>query len=296
MKKWVSITVIVMASVACAQMTPEEARKRMAELNREAATRPAYDRPVREIEPEKPQMETVHLRHWRLKEDAPDSVRVWFAMQPAYRQAAANALQKRLADAEARVAKLERDLDEAENRPIPYKKRSSTLPGGVSASRSVRDMDAVRQRKRDIAQIQQRLIAADQEVANLANAVREFERQTDWLHIPAVSSSELAVGMMGQSAAMRVSQVLGDTEALCEIAGQTVWVTGFDFSNVVDGERLAYDGIVHVSGIRSYTTVLGASRKVLVVEPIPLYDYLEEYFVQEVREVEEPIEPKRRRF
>jgi hypothetical protein len=49
-----------------------------------------------------------------------------------------------------------------------------------------------------------------------------------------------------------------------------VWLKGFSTSGLADGKAMAIGRAVQVTGSRQYTTAMGASKTVMVVEPFDI--------------------------
>lgn len=82
---------------------------------------------------------------------------------------------------------------------------------------------------------------------------------------------KLSAGAIGRVPyKLRVLQVLGDKEMICELGNDTIWVDGIPTAGLADGSsfRTDDDYVLFVAGTKSYTNTLGASKTVFVVQPV----------------------------
>lgn len=123
---------------------------------------------------------------------------------------------------------------------------------------------------------------------------------------PSFPNASLKTGMIGTfKYAFRINQVQGDTDMLGErfwsvprrvtrsINGryekgsvytvvkpddhtETIWVSGYPTGGLADGQSVKLEGVFRVSGTKTYTTVMGASRTVLTATPMNVEQYLKE--------------------
>lgn len=100
-----------------------------------------------------------------------------------------------------------------------------------------------------------------------------------------------AVGDVGGIVAFKVQQVIDEDTALLadpfsrRNTGITVWAEGIDFSGAVDGESMTVDEVVKISGTKTYTTALGGTKTVMVIEAVDLDPYRKGVAESELREL-----------
>lgn len=75
-------------------------------------------------------------------------------------------------------------------------------------------------------------------------------------------------GMKGDYFPVTIRQIIDSRNALVEIDEESFWLKGFGLGDLVDGKKIILTEAIYVSGTRQYTTILGASRTVLVLEPL----------------------------
>lgn len=132
----------------------------------------------------------------------------------------------------------------------------------------------------------------DQEVANLENRFKDasktkaperftLKKQLDAkrkeppkAYLPSIRPKSIALDDVGVLAGdIKIMSVASPTEALAVFelgkSEETVWVSGVNTSNMVSDTTYDFDRTwFWVSGTKTYTTVLGASKKVLILQAI----------------------------
>ncbi|MGC1274344.1 MAG: MJ0042-type zinc finger domain-containing protein [Planctomycetaceae bacterium] len=91
---------------------------------------------------------------------------------------------------------------------------------------------------------------------------------------------DTSVGAAGYVHQLRVVQILDDRTALVMFGDKIAMAVGWGTSDLVDGDAFAPEDAVVITGVKEYTTVLGAKSRVHVIEPFNLKKY-ETQFIPE---------------
>lgn len=101
---------------------------------------------------------------------------------------------------------------------------------------------------------------------------------TSLLMLPKVTT--LSMGSIGRlSCNCRILEVVGESELRVELddpfKNQDVWLSGWATGDLLDDDKGAIDSLVRIMGPKEYTTVLGANRRVILIEAIDMKPYFE---------------------
>lgn len=86
-------------------------------------------------------------------------------------------------------------------------------------------------------------------------------------YIPTLALREGSIGVISGNGFQRtkVTQIIDDSNMLCQIFDDTVWVTG-NTAGLVDGNGVFLKGLYRCTGTKQYRTILGASRTIYQIE------------------------------
>jgi hypothetical protein len=244
---WFILLLLCCFQVCYGQLTDDEAKRRMEELNRRAPVQTPEKRP-----PPQPK----RIKVWRAKDDAPPFVRIWSARLDDLRAWQIDAVKQKIDAEKARLAEIQR-------RPIPMvPARDGFIVG--------RAPDAAAQRRKT-----DDVRAAEKSIQSLWKEVHELENPT---HLPLPELPWRIGGFGICHAECTVLQVINSTNFLLEIERTSVWLEG-KFPGIElagDGGTFNLNSFVLIKDLKTYTTITNFQRQ---VPRLVLVDYLS-YFEQ----------------
>jgi hypothetical protein len=122
--------------------------------------------------------------------------------------------------------------------------------------------------------------ALHQRVQGLSAIVRQ--QRLGQMVVPDLYTDQIKIGEVGQIAntiypigdphshiiLIHLDQILDDDNMLATMGDQDIWIAGMSTAGLVDDQDIRISGIFYVSGTRTYDTVLGAQRTVLLMETV----------------------------
>ncbi|MEX2673412.1 MAG: hypothetical protein WD294_15035 [Phycisphaeraceae bacterium] len=114
-------------------------------------------------------------------------------------------------------------------------------------------------------------IAVHQRTMNQARQDLAQVRRSDEFPTPILTIADFEIGAVGRiddRIRMEILQVIDDGNALVRVGRDTtIWLSGVNVANRVDGERVSLKETVAITESRRYETAIGGSRTVFVMEP-----------------------------
>lgn len=118
----------------------------------------------------------------------------------------------------------------------------------------------------------ERISELTERIARDAGRRKELETP-DFQFVPTLPRP-LSVGDAGNFGwPVRVAQVIDPKNAVIEYSDSTLWLSGFNTSGWTDDTSRSITSPVEITGTKSYTTVLGGQKTVLMVEPFTPPEY-----------------------
>lgn len=125
------------------------------------------------------------------------------------------------------------------------------------------------------AEEKKQLVAEAQEgVSDIKLKLQQLREGT--LQISGDLPGKPSVGDIGRIwTGVRVAQVIDKSHARVSYGGErdndtTVWISGTDTTDFADDATIKLDYVWEVTGTKTYTTVLGSSKTIFVLEPFDL--------------------------
>ncbi len=98
--------------------------------------------------------------------------------------------------------------------------------------------------------------------------LKKLERIEDPFKMSMPVLTKYKVGEIGVTKYIaKLSQVVSDNDMLVEIGDERCWVTGLDTGGYADGDRLQLPYLFLIEGNKTYTTAIGGSNTVMVLQP-----------------------------
>ena len=113
------------------------------------------------------------------------------------------------------------------------------------------------------------------EVKELGEKIKAYQRTVQKMKngtffIAAPLPNPITVGSIGKFRYnLKMRQIIAKDQALVDYGDSTFLLRGIDFSKFADDTQITYDDLLHVSGTHRYTTVIGGTNTVYVIEPLP---------------------------
>ncbi len=92
-----------------------------------------------------------------------------------------------------------------------------------------------------------------------------------------IHNHPLDIGMMGRLRAVDIVQIKNTAEMLVLCDDVYLWIQGLSNAGLTDGVRVAIPDLMLVSERKTYPTVMGGTRTLLVLEPFDIRPYLPKY-------------------
>jgi hypothetical protein len=111
-------------------------------------------------------------------------------------------------------------------------------------------------------------------------------------YVPFIESLELGqVGCLPVN--IKIVQILGDLDLIAVVGGEHLWLNGFPTAGRADGDTVSYDGLVEITGNKTYATAGGGTRTIRLMQPSLLRikditDYIEQQKAVKKKPVGEP--------
>lgn len=265
----------------------DEAYKRMQQrlAERQAATsqpttQPATDTEAQSDEGDQPQPEKSYTL--ALQPNAPAEVQQWFDNLPDIREQYVGQVIMRTHD---HIQRLERELDQAKRR----KQQIAGRPVKKIAQRGELGGTTYQQDPADTIHRRNQINAATREIERLAKELRlakeaapaiiaEARNDRTSIIMPPLRLSVGAIGTI--DGPVKVFQVVDDQNVMIHYHNLLLWLHGVSTITAVDDGWTTIIPALIITGIKSYTTVMGARKTVYSAEPMPdvrPYVYLAEY-------------------
>lgn len=85
---------------------------------------------------------------------------------------------------------------------------------------------------------------------------------------PIMGEKDLNLHSWGSLKKVNIDQVLGSTSAIGKIGETAFYINGLGMKDITDGDTVSFGRPCHVTGTKTYKTVVGGTKTVYVIEPI----------------------------
>lgn len=196
-------------------------------------------------------------QHWAATDDAPDGIHALVNSIPVKKGDAIRAMKNAVAEAR-------RERDRVAKSPV----RQIMVSGGDRFFGPTYKTD-----ESDRAAKRASMDAITQKIIDLQKQIKTIENDDLWLPSEA-NNVAFTVGSVGILPTLHITQIVDDGDLIGEAGDQGFWLKGIDTKSLVDDKDYTFGQTVQVTGTKRYTTAMGSSRTVYLVEPIDLKRYL----------------------
>jgi hypothetical protein len=192
----------------------------------------------------------------KLKPDAPEAVRVWWDAQPKLRETKKKQLRETMKQLQAETAAIRRAHVRQGPDLVVTRNGDKEYIFGSSASKKA----ALDKRLKEAREAKELLDGMENRVVYTEPEFKD----------------DIKVGLISTLHSFRMKQVSDETNAIISVKDVDIWFKGLPTKNFADDTNYTLDEPIpyFITGTKSYATVTGAKRTILLAEPFKIEDYL----------------------